>query len=157
MKNENTYEVLSQNGITPTEFAQASTKVYSELSRGLPEVLSAAMTPTLLNDVLDEMMKEGDKSDYHEMLKINRGDRVLSLFYSAFNGSDRYDMDVVDTVTIAGSTQNGDAFRINCGKNSDYINKAFKFIEETEIIGFKHDYEVIFDSDGETSTFKLHI
>ena len=157
MKNENTYEVLSQNGITPTEFAQASTKVYSELSRELPEVLSAAMTPTLLNDVLDEMMKEGDKSDYHEMLKIHKGDRVLALYSSAFNGSDRYDMDVVDTVTIAGSTQDGDAFRINCGKNPDYIGKAFKFIDETEIIGFKHDYEVIFESDGETSVFKLHI
>ena len=148
---------MSENGITPTEFVQASTKVYSELSRELPEVLSAVMTPTLLNDVLDEMMKEGDKSDYHEMLKIHKGDRVLALYSSAFNGSDRYDMDVVDTVTIAGSTQDGDAFSINCGKNPDYIGDAFKFIDETEIIGFKHDYAVIFETGGETSTFKLHI
>ena len=157
MKNENTYEVLSQNGITPTEFAQASTKVYSELSRELPEVLSAAMTPTLLNDVLDEMMKEGDKSDYHEMLKIHKGDRVLALYSSAFNGSDRYDMEVVDTVTIAGYAQNGDVFSIKCGKNSDYIKRAIKFIDETGVIGFKDNYAVIFETDGETSSFKLHI
>ena len=157
METENIYEVLSQNGITPTEFAQVSIKVYTELSRGLPEVLSAAMTPTLLNDVLDEMMKEGDKSDYHEMLNMCGGDKHLSLLYSAFKGSDRYDMDIVDTVTIAGSTQDGDAFRINCGKNPDYIGNAFKFIDDTEVIGFKHDYEVIFESDGEASVFKLHI
>ncbi len=157
MTTENAYEVISENGITPTEFVQASTKVYSELSRFLPETLAYAMTPTLLNEALDEMMKEGDKSDYHDALNMLRGDRVLSLYYSALNGSDRYDMDVVNTVTIVGYAQNNDVFRINCGKNSDYIKKAFRFIEETEVTEFKRDYEVIFETGGETSTFKLHI
>ena len=157
MKNENTYEVLSQNGITPTEFAQASAKVYSKLVNELPEPLSHAMTPTLLNEVLDEIIKEGDNSDYHRMLKMLRGDRALSLYSSAINGSDRYDMNVVDTVTIAGETKDGDTFRVNCGRNSDYIKTAFKYIDDTEIIGYKQDYKVIFESNGETSVFKLHI